>query len=152
MIAIRQLPQRKHYLTFTLGNGEYGFDVLRVEGIYPLRYQPINPIPGAPQYCRGFATMQGKATAVFSTKVKLGMPESRDTLWTAIVLTTLAENIHVGWIVDRACDVIDVYSPEIKMTHPDHGGVVLGLVERGMRSTTLLDAVALLESPHVIAG
>ncbi len=52
--------------------------------------------------------------------------------------------------MDRVCVVIDVYSPEIKMTHPDHGGVVLGLVERGIRSTTLLDAVALLGSPHVI--
>lgn len=151
MIAVRQLLKRKKYLTFALGDGEYGFDVVEVEGIIPL--QPMDPVLNAPRYCRGVATVQGRVVIIVDTRMKLGMPEGNDTVWTSIILTTLDENVHIGWVVDRVREVIDIDVADIEPPPPAPGegrGEVLGMVKRGMRITTLLAAEELLGPPPII--
>ncbi len=151
MIAVRRLQGRKKYLTFVLGDKEYGFDVRHVQGIIPL--QRIDPIPDAPQHCRGVTTVHGRMVAIFSARMKLGMNEGRDELWTSIILIDLAEDIWVGWVVDRVRDILDINSGEIEPPPPasGEGGEVFGLVRRGNRATILLDAGGLLGSLPLIA-
>ncbi len=150
MIAVRRLLKRKKYLIFVLGDGEYGFDAACVEGIIPL--QPIDPIHNAPRCFRGFTTVEGKVATVVSTRMKLGMGEGDDTVWTSIILTPLAEDVRVGWVVDRVSDVIEIDVADIEPPAPGGGGgEVLGLVKRrGKRATILLDAGELLGRPPVI--
>ncbi len=150
MIAVRRLLERKSYLTFVLGDKEYGFAVQHVKGIIPL--QPIDPIPDAPLYCRGVTTVKGEIVTIFSTRMKLGMTEGKDGLWTSIILTDLAENIRVGWVVDRTRDVLSINGFEIEPPPAASGesGKMFGLVHRGKRTTILLDAGELLGTLPVI--
>ena len=45
------------YLTFVLGDEEYGLDALKVESI--LSIQPVTPIPNAPFFFKGVTTVRG---------------------------------------------------------------------------------------------
>ena len=151
MIAVKRLLRPRNYLTFALGDREYGFSVQFVSGIIPLL--PVEPLPGAPQYCRGVTKVGGKAVTIVSTRMKLGMMEGKDQLWTSIILTDLAENLCVGWVVDRALDVLDIEGFEIEQPPPAfrEGNGVFGFVKRGKRATILLDAGDLLGTSHVIS-
>ncbi len=93
MTDVKRLLRPRNYLTFALGDREYGFSVQFVSGIIPLL--PVEPLPGAPQYCRGVTKIGGKAVTIVSTRMKLGMMEGKDQLWTSIILTDLAENLRV---------------------------------------------------------
>ncbi len=151
MIAVRRLLKRRKYLTFALGNEEYGFDAARVEEILPLRQvQRIEPLHSAPRYFKGVATVRGRVASVISVRMKLGMREGAETDRTCVILTTLAENIRVGWVVDRVRDIIDIDLSDIRPhPFPPGGGTggVLGLVRRGGRATILLDVEELLGTP-----
>ncbi len=151
MIAVRRLLKKKKYLTFVLGDGEYAFDVLRVEEILPLRKVPrIDPLHNAPQCFKGIATLRGRLASVISARVQLGLGEGVETSTTCLILTTLAGDIRVGWIVDRVRDIINVDVADIEPppSPPDGGkGGALGLVKKAGRATIILDVEELLGSP-----
>lgn len=128
------------YLTFVLGDEEYGLDALKVEGILTL--QPITPIPNGPFYFKGVTTVRGQVAPVISARAKLGMPEIEDTPETCIILVRLNNSSWAGLIVDTVRDVIDISANEIEPppTLGDYGdNEVIGLAKRGEKVTILID-------------
>jgi Chemotaxis signal transduction protein len=127
------------YLTFVLGDEEYGIDALKVGGILSL--QPITPIPQTPHYFKGVITVRGKVAPVISARLKLGMYEVEDTPETCIILVTL-KNAWAGMIVDTVRDVIDIKGEEIEPP-PAMGGFdereVIGLAKSGDKVKILID-------------
>lgn len=133
------------YLTFVLGDEEYGFDALKVEGILSL--QPITPIPNSPFYVKGVTTVRGRVAPIISARARLGMPEVEDTPETCIILVTLADNAWAGIIVDTVRDVIDIGAEDIEGP-PSMGGFaeteVVGLAKAGEKVKILIDIEATL--------
>lgn len=99
------------YLTFALGDEEYGIDALKVQGI--LGMQPITPMPQAPPYVKGITTVRGKVAPIISARLKLGMHEVEYTSETCIILVALKSS-WAGLIVDTVRDVIDIYESQIQ--------------------------------------
>lgn len=133
------------YLTFVLGDEEYGFDALKVEGILSL--QPITPIPNSPYYVKGVTTVRGRVAPIISARARLGMPEVEDTPETCIILVTLADNAWAGIIVDTVRDVIDIGADEIEEPPQmgDYGETeVVGLAKSGEKVKILIDIEATL--------
>lgn len=127
------------YLTFALGDEEYGIDALKVQGI--LGMQPITPMPQAPHYVKGVTTVRGKVAPVISARARLGMPEVEYTSETCIILVTLRAS-WAGMVVDTVRDVIDIYENQIEDS-PKMGNYsddeVIGLAKIGNRVKILLD-------------
>lgn len=133
------------YLTFVLGDEEYGFDALRVEGILSL--QSITPIPNAPHYVKGVTTVRGRVAPIISARAKLGMYEVDATPETCIILVTLSGNAWAGMIVDTVRDVIDI--PADAIEEPPSmgnysGSEVIGLAKSGDKVKILIDIEALM--------
>lgn len=133
------------YLTFILGDEQYGIDALKVEGILSL--QPVTPIPNAPHYFKGVTTVRGKVAPIVSARLKLGMCEIEDTALTCIILVTLSHGTWAGLIVDTVSDVIDINADEIEPP-PAMGDYsdteVIGLAKSGEHVKILLDIEKLL--------
>lgn len=127
------------YLTFVLGNEEYGIDALRVQGI--LSMQPITPMPHAPHYLKGVATVRGQVAPMISARARLGMIEIEDTPETCIILASTGPTTCAGIIVDTVRDVIDITEVEIEDPPPisNYNGDVIGLAKTGDRVKILLD-------------
>ena len=135
-------PKKKRegkYLTFALGNEEYGIDALRVQGI--LGMQQITPMPQAPHYVKGVTTVRGKVAPIISARVKLGMMEVDYTPATCIILVTLKDT-WMGLVVDTVRDVIDIWENQIEDAPQVSGGdtgEIVGIAKINKKVIILLD-------------
>ena len=127
------------YLTFALGNEDYGIDALKVQGILGL--QPITPMPQAPHYVKGVTTVRGKVAPIISARLKLGMHEIEYTSEACIILVQLRDT-WAGLIVDTVRDVIDIWENQIEDA-PQFGNYgedeVIGLAKLDKKVVILLD-------------
>ena len=127
------------YLTFALGDEEYGIDALKVQGI--LGMQTITPIPNAPHSVKGVTTVRGKVAPIVSARLQLGMYEIDYTSETCIILVTL-QNTWAGLIVDTVRDVIDIWENQVEDA-PQVGTYgndeIIGLAKIGDSVKILLD-------------
>lgn len=95
-------------LTFYLGDQLYAIDITLVKEINrKIRYTKV---PGAPEYIVGLFNMRGQVVTVFDLFRRihgrqLGIPENP----TCIILKNQnSESEHIGFIVDKPGDVLDV--------------------------------------------
>ncbi len=74
----------KSYLTFKIGEEEYGAHVSKVLNI--LELQKITKVPKAPDYMKGVINLRGMVLPVIDTRVKLHMSPTEYTDNTCIVV------------------------------------------------------------------
>lgn len=133
------------YLTFVLGDEEYGLDALKVESI--LSIQPITQIPNGPHYFKGVTTVRGQVAPIISARAKIGKPEIEDTPETCIILVRLNNGAWAGMIVDTVRDVIDIEESEIEPP-PEMGqygnSEVVGLAKSDGKVKILIDVEVVL--------
>ncbi len=145
MTAMPAKPLEGKFLTFVLGNEEYGLDALKVESI--LSIQPITPIPNTPHYFKGVTTVRGQVAPIISMRAKIGMPEIGETPETCIILVRLGSGAWAGMIVDTVRDVIDIGASEIEPP-PALGSFnssdIIGLAKNGGKVKILVDVETIL--------
>jgi purine-binding chemotaxis protein CheW len=133
------------YLTFHLGQEEYGIQVLQVREIMGL--QDITPVPQTPHYVRGVINLRGKVIPVLCLRAKFGLPGTEYTSRTCIIVAYIRQQrnggMQVGIVVDDVSEVLNILENEIEDT-PDFGeGVgtpyILGMAKIKGKVKILLD-------------
>jgi purine-binding chemotaxis protein CheW len=135
---------RKQYLSFTLGGGDYAVGILQVKEI--LQYEAITPVPGTPPSIRGVINLRGSVVAVVDLAVKLGLPEAPITRFACILIVEVAlegTRTVMGVMTDSVSEVIDL-GPEDVEAPPSFGTQVrvdhlLGMGKIGKKFVLLLD-------------
>jgi purine-binding chemotaxis protein CheW len=97
------------YLTFSLGQEEYGIEILRVQEIKG--YSAITSIPNTPPYIKGVMNLRGTVVPVVDLRVKFGMDTAEYNRFTVVIVVTVGERV-VGLVVDAVSDVLDVLPHE----------------------------------------
>jgi purine-binding chemotaxis protein CheW len=128
------------YLTFFLGEEEYGLEILKVQEIIGM--MPITFVPKAPRFVRGVINLRGKIIPVVDLRLKLGMASKEQTDETCMIVVQTA-NGHIAVIVDKVSEVLDIANEEIedppalgKSVSSDY---ILGIGKSGGRVKLLLD-------------
>ena len=139
-------PASSQYLTFRLGDGEYGVPILVVQEIKGRSM--ITPIPNAPPHLPGVMNLRGMIVPVVDLRVKFALPDVGNDRFTVIVLVLVGAKI-VGMVVDAVSDVLDLPATEIQAV-PDLGiaadvGFVKGLARAGEKLIVLLDVAKVLD-------
>lgn len=109
------------YLTFILGQEEYGIQILKVREI--IRIQKITPIPKTPDFIRGIINLRGKIVPVVNLHLKFGMNPKDDNEKTCIVVVQLEcmnTSIIMGIVIDDVKEVLDI-EPEFIEDVPAFG-------------------------------
>lgn len=130
----------RQYLTFTLGQEEYGIEILKVQEIKG--YSAITPVPNTPVHVRGVMNLRGTIIPVVDLRAKLGMAEASCTPFTVIVVVKVGPKT-MGLVVDAVSDVLNIPTADIQET-PDFGAEVdarfiSGMAKAGDRLVVLLD-------------
>src|SRR5205809_6920472 len=73
------------YLTFQLGNEEFGVRVLKVREIMGL--QEITSVPQTPCHVKGVINLRGKVIPVIDLRIKFGLPNAEYAQRTCIIVT-----------------------------------------------------------------
>ena len=93
------------FLTFFLGDEEYGLQILAVQEIIGLL--PVTRVPRTPPFVRGVVNLRGKVIPVADLRLKFGLPAVEPTAETCIVFVR-ANATEVGLVVDRVSEVVDI--------------------------------------------
>jgi purine-binding chemotaxis protein CheW len=103
--------QGGEFLTFRLGQEEYGIDILRVQEIRS--YEQPTRIANAPAFIKGVVNLRGVIVPIIDLRVKLGCESVEYNTFTVVVVL----NVHgrvVGAVVDSVSDVLELSKDEIK--------------------------------------
>jgi purine-binding chemotaxis protein CheW len=112
---MEQKRETNSYLTFKLGEEEFGVHVSQVLNI--LEMTKITEVPKSPDYMKGVINLRGMVLPVIDSRIKFGMPETEYTNNTCIVVMDLElENdiVHIGAFVDEVVSVIEIEQGQIE--------------------------------------
>ena len=143
------------YLTFSLGNEEYGLPVMKVREI--IKVMDITQVPQVAEHVLGVINLRGKVIPVIDLRRKFGFPAQAYTERTCIIVAEVglaAGKVLMGVVVDAVSDVLNVSGSEIDET-PHFGGhhtidYLLGLAKVRGTVKILLDLDRVLLTDGVL--
>jgi len=147
----KKLENLVQFLSFTLGDEEYGVDILRVQEIRS--WEPVSRIPNVPSYEKGVVNLRGAIVPIIDLRERFGLGHLEYSPLTVVVvlqtLTELGQTRTMGVVVDSVSDVIDVDKKTIQDA-PNFGTKVStefinGLASVKDRMVMLLDVEKLLK-------
>ncbi len=103
------------YLTFALGNEEYGLEILKVREI--IGYMEITAIPQTPSYVKGVINLRGQVIPVVDLRLKFSMNAAEVTEETCIIVVEISQGdrrFQTGIVVDRVQEVLDIDGENIE--------------------------------------
>lgn len=143
----RRAPSRADgkFLTFSLGDEEYGIAVLCVKEIVGLL--PITRVPNLPPQVSGVVNLRGKVVPVVDLRARLGMPHQAPTRRSCIVVVRPSATAMLGLLVDSVLEVRPIPAEEVDrspgVSAAERG--VVGVAKGRGRVQVLLDVVAMLQ-------
>jgi len=147
----KELKNLVQFLSFTLGEEEYGVDILRVQEIRS--WEPVSRIPNVPSYEKGVVNLRGAIVPIIDLRERFGLGHlAYSPLTVVVVLQMQTEEGAVrvmGVVVDSVSDVINVDKKTIQ-DPPNFGTKVStefinGLASVDERMVMLLDVEKLLQ-------
>lgn len=135
----------REYLTFKLGQEEYGIDILKVQEIRG--YEPPTRIANAPVFIKGVVNLRGTIVPIVDMRLKFNCQSANYDSFTVVIILNLHQRI-VGIVVDSVSDVMQL-APENLRAAPEVESVidsdcVIGLGSLGERMLILLDIEKLM--------
>lgn len=133
------------YLTFDLGDEEYGVNIAGVTEIVGL--QRIMPIPDMPRYLRGVINLRGKVIPLMDVRLRFDMAERAYDERTVIIVMEV-DDAPVGLIVDGVREVRDIPQGQIdqrgQIGRNGSRSVIAGIGRVGDRVAVILDPSVLV--------
>ena len=140
----------REYLTFRLGQEEYGIDILKVQEIRG--YENPTRIAHAPAFIKGVTNLRGTIVSIVDMRLRFNCAQAEYNSFTVVIVLNLRERV-VGIVVDSVSDVIELTAEQVQPA-PDVESTIdarcircLGSV--GGRMLILLDIEKLMASPDM---
>lgn len=147
-------PMPKEFLSFRLGNEEYGIDILRVQEIRS--YEAPTHIANAPSFIKGVVNLRGVIVPIIDLRIKLGCDSVEFTDFTVVIVLNVYQHV-IGVVVDAVSDVLALSADDIKpapeMSSAIDSGYILGMgcIKSGddQRMLILTDITAFMSSAEM---
>ncbi|MCD4485465.1 chemotaxis protein CheW [Chromobacterium vaccinii] len=110
----------RELLVFTLGNEEYGLDILKVQEIRG--YDTVTRIANAPEFIKGVINLRGSIVPIVDLRLKFGLGEPHYNEFTVVIILNIGKRT-VGIVVDGVSDVIQL-GEEAMRAPPEFGSTV----------------------------
>jgi len=138
------------YLTFDLGDEEYGVSIAGVTEIVGM--QRIMPIPDMPRYLRGVINLRGKVIPLMDVRIRFDMPH-RDYDDRTVIIVMEVDDAPVGLIVDGVREVREIPAGQIdqrgQVGRNRTKSVIAGIGQVGDRVAVLLDPSVLVTASDI---
>lgn len=103
----------KKFVTFELGEEEFGADVMQIKEIS--RMKETTSVPTAPSFVEGVINLRGTITPIIDLRRRLGLEEAEYDSETRIVIAELDDQF-TGMIVDTVTDVLEIPEEDVDPT------------------------------------
>ncbi len=145
------------YLTFALGNEQYGIEILKVREI--IGFMEITAVPRTPAYVKGVINLRGQVISVVDLRTRFDMPAIPPTEETCIIVVEIelpnTRKFFTGIIVDGVSEVLNIGGDQIE--EPPLFGTsvqtdfIMGMGKVGKSVKILLDIDTVLTSQEAEA-
>jgi purine-binding chemotaxis protein CheW len=145
------LAREGKYLTFALGDEEFGIGIIKVKEIIGM--MPIRPIPKTPEFVKGVLNLRGKVIPVIDLRLRFNLEAKAYDERTCIIVVEVREgsgSANMGVVVDSVNEVTSIKDEQVEPTpsfgvnlDTDH---ILGMAKAGDGVKILLDLDRVLGS------
>jgi purine-binding chemotaxis protein CheW len=140
------------YLTFRLGNEDYGIEIRYVTEIVGM--QKITEVPDMPNFVKGVVNLRGQVIPVIDMRLRFNM-QSRDYDERTCIIVVNINNTQVGLVVDTVNEVRNIdedqVSPPPKTAGADSAQYIQGMGKVGDDVVILLEGQRLLFEKELAA-
>lgn len=138
------------FLAFTLGNEEYGINILKVQEIRG--YESVTRIANAPGFIKGVINLRGIIVPIVDMRIRFNLGTPTYDQFTVVIILNINHRI-MGMVVDSVSDVITLAADQIKPA-PEMGGLpttdyLIGLGALDERMLILIDIDRLMTSSEM---
>ncbi|WP_432736234.1 chemotaxis protein CheW [Maridesulfovibrio sp. FT414] len=134
-------------VTFSIGDEEFGVDILKVQEI--IRTMEITKVPRAPKFVEGVINLRGKVIPIIDLRSKFGLKTKDHDQQTRIIVIEINDMI-VGFVVDSVSEVLRIPASTVEPPPPVVSGMdseyISGVGKLADRLLILLDLNRLLSS------
>lgn len=139
--AVQVDAQEDQYVTFTVGDEEYGVKILSVREIRG--WTPESKLPNLPDYVRGVINLRGVIIPIFDLRARFGGGATQVSKRHVVVVIQVRHRVR-GILVDAISDILSIRRNEIQPPPDLESGLVeaeylSGLYTAENRLVTLLD-------------
>lgn len=139
--------QVEEYLTFILGDEQYGVDILKVKEIRG--WEPLREMHDVPDYVKGVLDFRGVIIPIIDLRIRFGIDRVEYLPTTVIIVLASADDNMMGIVVDSVSDVLSVKNSEMKAA-PSLGShintdYVVGMVTQDDGMIMLVDSDQLVD-------
>jgi len=138
------------YLSFKLGDEEYGMDILRVQEIRS--YEPPTRMAHAQAHILGVINLRGVIVPIVDMRIKFNLPEVNYDAFTVVIVLSIGQQV-VGMVVDGVSDVasltVDQLRPVPEFQSSIGSNHVLAIGSMADRMLILLDIEQLMSSAEM---
>lgn len=104
-------PSGQEFLVFTLGNEEYGIDILKVQEIRG--YDQVTRIANTPAFIKGVTNLRGVIVPIVDLRIKFSQQQVEYNANTVVIVLNLSQRV-VGIVVDGVSDVLSLTAEQIR--------------------------------------
>ena len=142
-----QADLAREYLTFRLGDEEYGIDILKVQEIRG--YENPTRIANVSHFLKGVVNLRGTIVPIVDLRMRFGCSSAEYNAFTVSIILHIGQRT-IGVVVDSVSDVMEI-PPEAIRHAPEMSSAVeadylRGLAQVGERMVILLDIEGMLMS------
>jgi len=104
-------PSGQEFLVFTLGDEEYGIDILKVQEIRG--YDQVTRIANTPDFIKGVTNLRGVIVPIVDLRVKFSQGDVEYNDNTVVIVLNFGQRV-VGIVVDGVSDVLSLAADQIR--------------------------------------
>jgi purine-binding chemotaxis protein CheW len=101
--AAAATPERTEFISFAIGEDQYGVDIMSVREIKG--WSEITPLPNQPEYVRGVLNLRGAMVPIIDLRCRFGQGLTEATPLHIMIIVQV-EGRPVGLLADRVLDIV----------------------------------------------
>lgn len=103
----------QEFLTFSLGDEDYGIDILSVQEIRG--YESVTKIANMPEFIKGVINLRGAIVPIVDMRIKFNLKQITYNQFTVVIVLNITGRV-IGMVVDGVSDVISLHADQIQST------------------------------------
>jgi purine-binding chemotaxis protein CheW len=143
----------QQFLTFTLGEEEYGVDIMMVREVKG--WTDTTRLPNTPLYMRGVLNLRGNVIPIFDLRARFTGQLTEANSKHVIIVLAVGDRI-IGILADTVSDILTVEQDEIKpapdTSSDNEARYVAGLIALENRMVVILEMSGVLKSDDKLIG
>lgn len=148
--AVATNLETREFLSFKLGNEEYGIDILKVQELRG--YEKPTRMANVPPFIKGVVNLRGIIVPIVDMRIKFNLSNVDYNEFTVVIILNVSGRV-IGIVVDGVSDVTTLSPDQIKPA-PDFSAhldtsYVIGLGTQGERMLILTDIERLMSSAEM---